>query len=57
MSEKQRTNIPDDAAGSETPSTASESSFAELAADMRSRTQSRPQTPSEILQREGRDER
>lgn len=32
-------------------------SFAELAAELRERTKGRTQTPSEILQREGRDER
>jgi|GEM_PF-6756129 len=31
--------------------------FEELAAALRARTASRPQTPSEILLREGRDER
>ena len=34
-----------------------EPSFAELASELRGLTGHRPQTPSEMLQREGRDER
>lgn len=34
-----------------------EPAFDELAARLRSMTQGRPQTPSEVLQREGREER
>ena len=34
-----------------------EPSFAELASELRGLTRHRPQTPSEVLQREGREER